>query len=157
MNRNGVRHKSEPCPTEIGIGVRQPPEYAVCILNERRAAERRKRTFKKLQKPLESFRKPPQFPVFRSGGPGRERLPEAGRAAAPAFRTVSLRDRRNQDVKERRRGPGGNDRLGGETVPGEPLSDRVVMGVAARFRGKVWYQNVPRFLDFGFLNFDLRF
>jgi hypothetical protein len=28
MNRNGVRLKSEPCPTEIGISVRQPPEYA---------------------------------------------------------------------------------------------------------------------------------
>jgi hypothetical protein len=29
MNRNSVRQKSERCPTEIGIGVRQPPEYAV--------------------------------------------------------------------------------------------------------------------------------
>jgi len=28
MNRNSVRQKSERCPTEIGIGVRQPPEYA---------------------------------------------------------------------------------------------------------------------------------
>ena len=28
MNRNGVRQKSERCPTEIGISVRQPPEYA---------------------------------------------------------------------------------------------------------------------------------
>src|SRR5712691_11895301 len=28
MNRNGVRPKSERCPTEIGISVRQPPEYA---------------------------------------------------------------------------------------------------------------------------------
>jgi hypothetical protein len=28
MNRNGVRLKSECCPTEIGISVRQPPEYA---------------------------------------------------------------------------------------------------------------------------------
>src|ERR1035437_2326826 len=27
-NRNGVRQKSERCPTEIGISVRQPPEYA---------------------------------------------------------------------------------------------------------------------------------
>ena len=30
MNRNGVRQKSERCPTEIGISVRQPPEYARC-------------------------------------------------------------------------------------------------------------------------------
>src|ERR1017187_77880 len=28
MNRNGVGQKSERCPTEIGISVRQPPEYA---------------------------------------------------------------------------------------------------------------------------------
>jgi hypothetical protein len=28
MNRNSVRQKSERCPTEIGISVRQPPEYA---------------------------------------------------------------------------------------------------------------------------------
>ncbi len=28
MNRNGVRLKSECCPTEIGISVRQPSEYA---------------------------------------------------------------------------------------------------------------------------------
>ncbi|MSU57168.1 MAG: hypothetical protein EXS35_03125 [Pedosphaera sp.] len=28
MNRNGVRQKLERCPTEIGITVRQPPEYA---------------------------------------------------------------------------------------------------------------------------------
>ena len=28
MNRNGVRQKSERCPTKIGISVRQPPEYA---------------------------------------------------------------------------------------------------------------------------------
>jgi hypothetical protein len=29
MNRNSVRQKSERCPTEIGISVRQPPEYAI--------------------------------------------------------------------------------------------------------------------------------
>src|ERR1035437_6852266 len=29
MNRNGVRQKSERCPTEIGISVRQTPEYAM--------------------------------------------------------------------------------------------------------------------------------
>ena len=29
MNRNSVRQKSERCPTEIGISVRQPPEYAL--------------------------------------------------------------------------------------------------------------------------------
>ena len=28
MNRNAVRYESERCPTEIGITVRQPPEYA---------------------------------------------------------------------------------------------------------------------------------
>jgi hypothetical protein len=31
MNRNAVRLKSERCPTEIGISVRQPPEYAVSV------------------------------------------------------------------------------------------------------------------------------
>jgi hypothetical protein len=29
MNRNGVRLKLDRCPTEIGISVRQPPEYAL--------------------------------------------------------------------------------------------------------------------------------
>jgi hypothetical protein len=33
MNRNGVRQKSECCPTEIGISVRQPPEYALIAAN----------------------------------------------------------------------------------------------------------------------------
>ena len=32
MNRNGVRHKLERCPTEIGISVRQPPEYAIWVV-----------------------------------------------------------------------------------------------------------------------------
>jgi hypothetical protein len=34
MNRNGVRLKSECCPTEIGISVRQPSEYAIAPLTD---------------------------------------------------------------------------------------------------------------------------